>query len=292
MKKNPFSVLDFMGYVFPGAFGVLVIYILLSHPEINSLETLLGACVQVYNEIKPHFSLEETLFFTLVSYILGHFIAYLSSLTVEMFSVWLYGYPSDYLLGISNTKYFVWSCSSTKKKVLVITNIWRSVVACILMPISICAILFGEFLEVKALYIKKLDSGLRDAIKNHSLDLLEYLDFKEDDTTTDFHRVIHHYEYEKQTNHAVAMDNYVALYDFLRSITFIFNSVFLFWFISGLESVLQFWDGGVIDWNRIVLLVTVMIITYIFFMGFMKFYRRYTLENFMCLIIDKSYVKK
>ncbi|MDO4671610.1 MAG: hypothetical protein Q4A76_01675, partial [Porphyromonadaceae bacterium] len=37
------------------------------------------------------------------------------------------------------------------------------------------------------------------------------------------------------------------------------------------------------------LLVSVMILTYIFFMGFMKFNRRFTLEGFMCLLIDKSY---
>ena len=98
----------------------------------------------------------------------------------------------------------------------------------------------------------------------------------------DYHRVIYHYEYENSCNHRTKMDNYVALYDFLRAITLIFTGMFLFVAGTGLfgsnEIGLYFW----ID------LLVLLALSYISFMSFFEFYRRFTLEAFMCLSTDKD----
>ena len=84
MKKNPFSLFDFLGYVFPGAFALLIVYLISECQGVSSF----------WKEIQDiPFKWEDTILLTLLSYILGHFLAYVSSLTVEKFSIWLYGYP-------------------------------------------------------------------------------------------------------------------------------------------------------------------------------------------------------
>ena len=301
MQKNPFSLLDFLGYVFPGAFGILVIYFIYSNPELRGLDEFIYACQNVYNDVKVESSIESTLFFMLLSYVIGHFIAYLSSITVENFAVWLYGYPSDFLLGQEDDSKSTRTCrvfTTYKTRYflrfnrddiinVIYANIWRSLVGFFLMPILLCSIFIGKILAVERIYIKKLDDDLISSIYAHSFVLSNFLGYYSGDRETDFHRVIHHYEYEQQPNHARTMDNYVALYDFLRSICLIFNCLFLYlFFVVALPSIdfsMKF-DSGLI-----LMLCSVMLITYIFFMSFMKFYRRYTLENFMCLLIDQSY---
>lgn len=104
----------------------------------------------------------------------------------------------------------------------------------------------------------------------------------------DFHRVVYHYEYEHQKNHAIKMDNYVALYGFLRAVTLIFNCLFIYLLFIAISTI----DcDASIDWKVVRLLSFMLLLSYLFFMGFMKFYRRFTLESFMCLVIDKSYIE-
>jgi hypothetical protein len=43
-------------------------------------------------------NLENTIILTIASYVVGHFVAYLSSITVEKLAIWSYGYPSYFLL--------------------------------------------------------------------------------------------------------------------------------------------------------------------------------------------------
>ena len=86
MKKNPFSLFDFLGYLFPGALGLFLIYFISKVESIESITSL-------YNEVKTiriPLSFEDTILMTIVSYVLGHLVAYISSLTVEQFSIWLH----------------------------------------------------------------------------------------------------------------------------------------------------------------------------------------------------------
>ena len=46
--------------------------------------------------------------------------------------------------------------------------------------------------------------------------------------------------------------------------------------------------GSEIDWAAIAVLIVTFCITYLFYLGFIKFYRRYTLENFMSIVADEN----
>jgi hypothetical protein len=93
---------------------------------------------------------------------------------------------------------------------------------------------------------------------------------------TDFFRFIYHYAVERAPNHLPKMQNYVAIYGFLRTITLI--SVFFFWgtiwHIAQLECF---------HWAFVGISVGVSFLSFIFYMSFIKFYRRFSLEAFMAL---------
>ena len=226
---------------------------------------------------------------TLVSYVLGHFVAYISSLTVEQFSIWLYGYPSKFLLqDVESMHYWRVSDSNVGRMGKMCKYIWKFIISIFLFPLTVCSLLFAKLLGVKYFFIKKLDAALIDAINAKTHELKSFLKIN-DDENMDNHRVIYHYEYEQQKVHAVKMDNYVALYGFLRSITLVFNCFSLYLIYI---AILSFDVDYYADWKFIRLLLLSILVSYLFFMGFMKFYRRFTLESFMCLIIDTSYVKE
>lgn len=273
MKKNPFSLYDFLGYVFPGAIAIYIIYYFMNDCNLKKITSM-------------QLSLEDSILWILCSYVLGHLIAYLSSLFVEIYAVNLFNYPSDYLLKTSkaNNYWLVDEKNKTKFKILVI-KIWRFIVGLSLLPITIGYLLAGKILGAKAFIVKRLDDSMIIAINDSRLKLEGFLGIKLN-SEGDWHRIIYHYEYENNERHALKMDNYVALYGFLRALTFISNCVFM-WLLykaCGTINPHHKFDGDFL-WT----LAAVGVMTFIFFMAFIKFYRRFTLESLMCLVTDVSY---
>lgn len=80
-------------------------------------------------------------------------------------------------------------------------------------------------------------------------------------------------------------DNYVALYGFLRSLSLLCSSIFIFLLVVEIRTI-KF--GCEIDWAAIAVLIVTFCITYLFYLVFIKFYRRYTLENFMSIVADEN----
>jgi len=58
--------------------------------------------------------------------------------------------------------------------------------------------------------------------------LSEHLSLSPIDENKDIHRVIMHYCYENYKNHVPKYDNYVALYGFLRSLSLLLSSMFVY----------------------------------------------------------------
>ena len=90
-EKNPFSIFDFLGYVFP---GLVAMYFSLLFYNYDFSKSLFINSIQLYQ----NYNITTLGFLIISSYVIGHIIAYLSSITVEKFSVWCYGYPSDFLI--------------------------------------------------------------------------------------------------------------------------------------------------------------------------------------------------
>lgn len=316
MRKNPFSIHDFLGYVFPGALTLFLFYLQTKSENVTRLYDyyiLLG-------KLNYPDSLEDTIILTILSYVLGHLIAYLSSVTVERFSIWVYDYPSHYLIERMPKRHFLspfnayhkiirktWKRSvlgndnrwsrfwkyiqvifSYPKRFWDMYNdmFWRFVFASFLLPISLGTLIVSWMFGLKNFLVKPLDDDLRKTVRVHTKALMTFLGIKGMKRDSDFHRIIYHYEYEQMSAHSIKMDNYVALYGFLRATSFTFNILFMWILISvGVPAILD----KSFDAHLCLLLVVLGSIAYIFLLAFMKFYRRFTLESFMSLVSDTSY---
>lgn len=290
--KNPFSLFDFLGYIFPGAFALLVIFYFVNMEPLNFVNPM--SISEMMVKVKGWLNVSESIVscsvFLIFSYILGHLIAYISSITIEKFVIWWYGFPSEFLLTDEGRYWHVLhdGMSMVKNKnrhyvrEIIRTYLLRIVVSLLLLPIlvpTLCVKILGG----DAFFVKTLDAYLKDIILRKRMILSKHLSLPDSShyDKVGYHRVIYHYVYEKADSHRQKMDNYVALYDFLRSITLIFVCIFMYVMIYGVYNG----DIGAYYWYSICALS---VITYLFYMGFFKFYRRFTLEAFMCLVASSE----
>lgn len=282
IKQNPFSIYDFLGYFIP---GVLVIYIFLLLLTVTDFTNLNGIIKTMSSE--KLFQLDNFLFFVIVSYSLGHMINFLSSIIIERYSNWKYNYPSKYLMDLKpDHKFWIGS-----KKIIT----WKIILLIAILPISIFDYILGEILGFKIFYTKKADSYIIETVKSKGIILLNQLGTPKTKKLRDydFHRIFSHYVYENSKNHQSRLTNYVALYGFLRSLCLI--TVLLFWLlIYALYKKADFIETfeDYLKSSKYILagILLTTIVSYIFFMAFMKFYRRYTLESLMLIIIDRDLV--
>ncbi|EET0504345.1 hypothetical protein JV429_005001 [Escherichia coli] len=100
----------------------------------------------------------------------------------------------------------------------------------------------------------------------------------------DLFRLAYHYVYEFSNQHQTKIQNYVALYGFCRNICLVF--VITFW-ISFLTLIYRAIEGGAVSYISISTLLSFFFV-YVFYVGFVKFYRRYTLEVLMAFAVLQS----
>ena len=287
MDKNPFSIYDSLGYVFPGSLTILlgqfVHYLKNEHLYLEWKNVF-----SFIESITKNFSWEDSLIYLLIAYLIGHIIAYCSSLTIEPYAVWRYGYPSKFMIRDNIEKdYFSVNDKEEDCIKIICIKSWKFIVGLLVFPLLFCDRFLGKKLGLQIYYVKKLDDVMIFNIENKvkllykKLGLKEINDLRHNDE--DFFTVAYHYEYEKKNAHNRKMDNYVALYGFTRALTFIS----ILCFHISLIMVICNWSL-ISHLYSIIWLVTLMLLTYIFFMSFMKFYRRYSLETLMCLLTDED----
>lgn len=294
LQKNPFSLYDFLGYLFPGVFFLLIISLFTSIDEIN-WDNIINGVIGENSVFTERITLYNTLFFTIASYIVGQLLSYISTLTVERFSLWLYGYPSEFLLNQRNGVGFWGSCvmpnttqwKSSNKNWFI--KFWKCVVekgirltmSLILFPLSFCSIL-SCIINFRGFITKPLDENTCKWIYDKNKSLIVLLGHNlDEDVEMDYSRIIYHYYMHKQNGTFLQkIDNYVALYGFLRAITLMLNIVAMY--------ILVYSILNCVFWNNLLLFTLLLSATYISFLAYMKFYRRYTLEIFMFLVSDKE----
>jgi hypothetical protein len=270
IKQNPFSFYDFLGYFTPGAlalYGVLASYAHFSGADIT--EGITG--------ILSFDRAEIYIPFILIAYVVGHIIAFVSSITIERYSLWSTGYPSKYLVGFDHPKYFDAKESPKLRKFI------RFFVAIILLPLSLMDYFIGNLLGFRLLYAKKLDPLLIKIVKNKIFLLItKHAGIAKPDEhappyETDFFRYVYHYAVENCPAHLPKMQNYVALYGFLRALTLL--GIISFWVIL-IHSIF----GYISIVNSITYISLCTLVTYLLYMGFVKFYRRFSLEALMAFV--------
>jgi hypothetical protein len=270
MKQNPFSFYDFLGYFTPGALFLYGVMAGFAHTQ---------SSLNIIDYIAANLSFgkpELYIPFILVAYTLGHILAFISSGMIERYSIWTVGYPSKYLLGISSQAYF----DVEKHKALRVFI--RIVVAILLAPISILDFVVGKIMGFRDLYAKSLDHLLVRVIAMKVGALMQQhagLEKPPSETNVrevDFFRYVYHYAVEHAPNHLPKMQNYVALYGFLRTLTLLV--VMLFWALvwHAYMGLVCYLEGGI-------LIASSGILAFVAYMAFVKFYRRFSLEAFMAL---------
>lgn len=273
IKQNPFSLYDFLGYFIPGS---VCFFIILNFEKILEFKTF-HELINTADNFDT--SLDSVTLFVIFSYVLGHITSFLSSITIERYTIWKYGFPSKYILGIYQKTY--WKSSKN------ITDVaWRIIIIILFFPLILLDYVLGSKLNFKKFYQQSVDKSLADLIVFKANKLLSKLGYSEMQSykenidllnNFDFHRILYHHAYENSKNHQQKLSNYVALYGFLRTLCFIFASLSSYFFYKLIcEIILSH------TYNFLLLTSVISLLAYILYMSFMKFYRRYSLE---CLMI-------
>ena len=295
MNKNPFSIYDFMGYLFPG----MMCYIIIAYcfrmgldmgaiTNMDNLRNLVKGSQMVFN-------LEKSVVIIVIAYILGHIMSYLSSVTIELFAKKTFGYPSEYLLKRGRGKnwwemlkaFFASEAHSTNHGWAWIKTVLRFVmkvfIALLLFPITFSTFTFAYIFDINGWIVRPLDDYLKNTLKVKEFRLANRLGINHPDVNQecDYHRIVMHYVYLNIHNSQRKTDNYVALYGFLRSISFVFC---MFFFAIGAYALTTINFYKPFDMDLLATLSLFFILSYICFLGFVKFYRRFTLENYMALL--------
>jgi len=276
MEKNPFSLFDFLGYFIPGAFFVFLCFFLQHDDGI-----LYYLSLENIKKLDHNISIVYVTFFIIISYILGHILSFISTLTIENFTVWMFGFPSKNLLNIEdNVEYF-----SEKETVnlTILSYILRFILLVFLLPISLFSITVGILFDLnRSVYTKNLGSPYVELITNRIQRIFKELGTKETSNLKDFdfHKLLIHYSYNINTPHQPKLMNYVALYGFLRVCSLIFNILSLYLL------VLLFFYTNELKIQDYLFCFASSILSYITYLGYLKFYRRYSQENLMILLLE------
>lgn len=295
MNKNPFSIYDFLGYLFPGLiFGVIMAF--LWHLDRGPIQDYFdfSKYIDVFKKGKDYDWWESTVFVIVSSYVLGHVVAYFSASVVEYFTNHLFGYPSHYLLHEQEISYrSIWNRYFEYPSM---GNVfWRVVISIIMLPVTLVMLVLGVKCSMINFIVRPLDGYVRNSILNklNTLSDTLHLDNPDVNSNADYHRIVMHYVYLNIPNCQRKVDNYVAMYGFLRAMTLISCMLFDYLLIDQILysiDLIKTYEFAAceINWAAILLFVVMLVITNLLYMSFVKFYRRFTLENYMALLTEKD----
>ena len=259
---------------------------------------------EITTKLNASLNLETSIVCIVLAYVIGHIIAYISSVTIEYFANKTFGYPSEYLMNCNEQgwcklvfRYFFNLDNNElefdeKKKYVILQIIsgrfvWRLLIGTFLFPLSFMTFVLGYIFGINRFITRPLDDYLIASIKEKFSSLVLRIGINQsiDESKSDYHRVIMHYVYYNLPVCQNKTDNYISLYGFLRSICLILNGMFLFItikIIPTLDFNLPFDEKKVWNWSIL------FILSYISFLAFVKFYRRFTLENYMIMLTERS----
>lgn len=284
-NKSYFSVYDFMGYLVPGLLCFLGINFALSDPkEILSF-------IEKFS--KPEIDLNTSVVSVVLLYLTGHILSFLSSITVEKYSRWTLDFPSKYLFR-KNKSSFIKSVFDLLREdknknvrcciIRFISRILiRGVVTLFLLPLVGWDFLFRHIFQLKEQYARPFGDGCLPLIENGTNDFFKSISNKTgenlknngDYIDADYFRIISHYVKENAPNHSGSINNYVTLYGFSRTTTLILV-------ISTWVSLCHcFMNGLFCDYFYIPIFLSAF--SFLMYMEFNKFYRKYSVEVFLAL---------
>lgn len=267
IKQAQFSIYDFLGYLVPGIFSIYLFDYLFSFIGIEFLGVELSS-IKGASQIFP---------LILCSYVLGHLISTASSFLVERHYIRFFDYPSKALLG--------WSRPKRLRGEGVFANGLALSAALLFWPVSIFSFAFMAVNDKLRFISRRLDPLLIHLICRKITRLLvdrgqirNPNDHASADNS-DFFRFVYHFALENSPAHFGKMQNYVALFGFNRAMCFVFCVA------SWISLISLLMIGGS---QALAALMASWVGCLFFFVGFSKFYRRFSLEALMAMAVSYS----
>lgn len=283
IERLPFTTYDVLGYLVPGSFFIIMIL----H-------------FRLYDLFKDQFGTFDnmgdfnTVAFLFVvmfsSYIMGHIIAITSAIFTEEHAVYLIGYPSEYLMsdkemGTRGSIRYVFDRFVSKKGYKSVG--WYLNCLIIFFPYTLCFIIL-LFCGIGKSFIKPLPPVARQSMDEHlKKKICPTLDAS--DGRSWFLPLIHYCQ--NNLPHAnMRMYNYIVIYGFLRHVSFVSYIFGLLYtlapFINKVYSRNYGFSNEVIN---IYFGVSLLLVGFLSFLGFLKFFRRFSEEASMAFLLARKF---
>ncbi|ENM3183038.1 hypothetical protein AB7B43_003562, partial [Salmonella enterica subsp. enterica serovar Johannesburg] len=252
MNQNPFSFYDFLGYLIPGGFFILLMYfcgLTFDLDIVVDLTELLKGQSQIFGVLN-YASI------VIISYIAGHFISITSAFFIEKYMNEKLGYPSQYLFNkLSDDLEIVCTPSCCEQDEDIKRKIKYRIIKAVLLPITP-----WDYATQKLCYSQSLPFQLANTTWQIIKDGYEKK-FRLDNELLkvgtglhdDLFRLAYHYVYEFSNQHQSKIQNYVALYGFCRNICLVF--IITFW-ISFLTFIFRLVEGNSISYSLVSVLLS------------------------------------
>ena len=160
----------------------------------------------------------------------------------------------------------------------------------ILFPVALGDFIVRKCFRLHDTYARPFEDSLLKIVEdNNSKIINEFYKDNSINTESDTFRLIYHYAIEHSSNHVSKMQNYVALYGFTRTLTFI--GCILFWEWIGLD-IYKFSELGIrLLFRNFFALKNIFVLFFIFFFTFFlywdfnKFYRKFSMEAYLGAVV-------
>lgn len=294
-KQHPFSLYDFIGYFVPGAILLFLIILLDTGKDsicdiCDFVKKLAYSCDQSFLHAFSTF-----IFFFAISYVLGHLISILSNIVIEKSGICRYhNYLSQILLSDNFSDeikkgsrffnflliyiYFFEYFFTILQRWFPKKTEWKQYI-------------FEEFRHLKPIeetQRKFLKKAIGDILNNTLKLNLDVNSIKIDENKKYiFFEILYHLVIKKDSHHLFKIQNYVALYGFMRNMCMVFCILFwltLFFLILNILGIVN------LTWPtlNIILLFIYSFSGFLTMVGLHKYKKRYTLEVLMAAsVIDK-----
>lgn len=276
LSSNPFSLYDLIGYLFTGFIFSYLVNCFFKY-EIIEFESF-----EIFKQNGMTGSVEIKAFFYLVlSYLTGHILSFLSSFTIERYNIFIYGYPSNYLIKKADDK-VGWK-SYLKRSFGFKKFTLRLLLLIILAPLVLIDVFLGHFIGMKLFLTRSYSDDLVKLIIKKAEIVYENEFFLPEDHVDESYLVndsylpLYHYVILNSERHFSRTQNYVALYGVLRNTSFV--SLILCWLM-----IFNFNDFLNDKWFLIPLTA---FLSFLCFLGYVKFYRNLTEEVYFGMLSIK-----
>ena len=216
-KAPQLTPYDLLGYLVPGLAALGLVDITIAY-HLQSNEISLEWVTSRYANI----TWQGVIPLTLLAYYVGHLVSFASGCVVEKHATWLHGHPTKFLMYSRVDGYF--GVGGAKPW---LSWILRLIILIFMLPCSWIELILGKLAGLSSNYIKPFDPMLRNAASGAFADLHARLKIDDEiledshPSDYDFEKLGLHYALETAPAHIYSLRNYVVLYGFLRSMTFV-----------------------------------------------------------------------